>query len=114
MNLANDLTKKFGDSFSQAVKLSSYSWFNLGGNAEYFFKPKNESQLLEFLNYVKEKDLATTVLGAGSNTLFRDQGVRGAIIKLGKSFLVSNISYLITTASFNGSESTKGAASTSS
>ena len=86
MNLANDLTKKFGDSFSQAVKLSSYSWFNLGGNAEYFFKPKNESQLLEFLNYLKEKDLATTVLGAGSNTLFRDQGVRGAIIKLGKSF----------------------------
>ena len=26
------------------------------------------------------------MLGAGSNTLFRDNGVRGAVIKLGKNF----------------------------
>ena len=55
MNLANDLTKKFGDSFSQAVKLSSYSWFNLGGNAEYFFKPKNEIIPIEDVSNVINK-----------------------------------------------------------
>ncbi len=86
MNLAHDFEKKFGDSFSQKVKLSNYSWFNLGGNAEYFFKPKDNNQLLEFLNEARKRDLSTIFLGAGSNTLFRDNGVKGAVIKLGKSF----------------------------
>ena len=27
-----------------------------------------------------------TILGAGSNTLFRDNGVKGVVIKLGKDF----------------------------
>ena len=31
-------------------------------------------------------NLKTTILGAGSNTLFRDNGVKGAVIKLGQDF----------------------------
>ena len=31
-------------------KLSKYNWFNLGGPAEIFFKPKNEQELIKFLN----------------------------------------------------------------
>jgi len=81
-----DFTKRFGESLSRKVKLSNYSWFNLGGNAEFFFKPKDESELLEFFNETKKNDIKTTFLGAGSNTLFRDNGVKGAVIKLGKNF----------------------------
>lgn len=86
MNNLIDFTKRFGDSLSQKVKLSQYSWFNLGGNAEFFFKPKDKKELLEFLKEVKKNDIKTTFLGAGSNTLFRDNGVKGAVIKLGKNF----------------------------
>ncbi len=81
-----DFTKKFGESLSQKVKLSNYSWFNLGGNAEFFFKPKDKTELLEFFKEAKKNDIKTTFLGAGSNTLFRDNGVKGAVIKLGKNF----------------------------
>ena len=81
-----DFTKRFGESLSQKVKLSNYSWFNLGGNAEYFFKPKDKTELLEFFKEAKKNDIKTTFLGAGSNTLFRDNGVKGAVIKLGKNF----------------------------
>jgi len=81
-----DFTKRFGESLSQKVKLSNYSWFNLGGNAEFFFKPKDKTELLEFLKEAKKNDINTTFLGAGSNTLFRDNGVKGAVIKLGKNF----------------------------
>jgi UDP-N-acetylmuramate dehydrogenase len=84
-NLIN-FTKRFCDSLSQEVKLSNYSWFNLGGNAEFFFKPKDKTELLEFFKEVKKYDIRTTFLGAGSNTLFRDNGVKGAVIKLGKNF----------------------------
>ena len=81
-----DFTKRFGESLSLQVKLSNYSWFNLGGNAEFFFKPKDKTELLEFFKEVKKIDIKTTFLGAGSNTLFRDNGVKGVVIKLGKNF----------------------------
>ena len=83
------LIDKFKDNISNNIKLSSYSWFNLGGPAEYFFKPKNKDQLIEFLKDNKKSKLNITILGAGSNTLIRDRGVKGIVIKLGSSF--SNI-----------------------
>ena len=86
MNLNNNFIKKFSSSLSENVKLSNYSWFNLGGDAEFFFKPINKNQLIEFLSDAKKNKLKTIILGAGSNTLFRDGGVKGAVIKLGNNF----------------------------
>ena len=86
MTLDVNLIKKYKDNFSYNVNLSNYSWFNLGGNAEYFYKAKDEKQLIEFLQEAKKQNLKTTILGAGSNTLFRDNGVKGVVIKLGNEF----------------------------
>jgi len=70
--------------------LSKYNWFNLGGPARIFFKPDSQSDLKSFLEkHGKEKDLY--ILGAGSNTLFRDSGYDGIIIKLGKVFNYINL-----------------------
>ena len=55
MSLSQNLIKKFSNSISNNIKLSNYSWFNLGGPAEYFFKPKNKDQLIEFLKEKKKK-----------------------------------------------------------
>ncbi len=86
MNNFSNFSKKFGENLTQNIKLANYSWFNLGGNAKYFFKPKDKSQLLEFLKEVKQNNIKTIFLGAGSNILFRDKGFKGAVIKLGKNF----------------------------
>ncbi len=86
MTIDTNFIKKFENNFNNNVNLSNYSWFNLGGNAEYFLKAKNKSQLIEFLREAKKKNLKTTILGAGSNILFRDNGVKGAVIKLGNEF----------------------------
>ena len=86
MILSSSFKKKFGDNLSDNVNLSNYSWFNLGGNAEYFFKAKKKNSLIEFLKDLKKEKIKTTILGAGSNTLFRDKGVKGAVVKLGKEF----------------------------
>ena len=86
MSIYLNFTKRFGDNFHKNVSLSNYSWFNLGGNAEYFYKAKNKNQLKDFLAEAKNVSLKTTILGAGSNTLFRDNGVKGAVIKLGQDF----------------------------
>ena len=86
MKINQELIKRFSDSISINTDLSNYSWFNLGGPAEYFFKPKNESQLLEFLKLNRTNKLKLTILGAGSNTLIRDKGVKGVVLKLSPSF----------------------------
>ena len=85
MNLGKNFTK-FGNSLNQNVSLANYNWFNLGGNAEFFFKPKDKNQLIEFLIEAKKNNLKTIILGAGSNTLVRDKGIKGVVIKLGASF----------------------------
>ena len=40
MSLNQDLLDNFRNSISSNIRLSNYSWFNLGGPAEYLFKPK--------------------------------------------------------------------------
>ena len=91
MSLKKKLLQKFDNNLRKDVNLSNYSWFNLGGNAEYFYKADDKNQLLEVLAEVKKNKLKTTILGAGSNILFRDNGVKGVVIKLGKSFSYTNL-----------------------
>ena len=67
-------------------KLSKYSWFGLGGFAKIFFKPKSVLDLKKFLEKYNKKNKKIYILGAGSNTLFRDSGFDGVIIKLGVGF----------------------------
>jgi len=86
MTLDNDFIKKFGDSLKRNVKLSNYSWFNLGGPAEYFFKAQNKDEFIEFLKENNKDNYKITIIGAGSNTLIRDNGVKGVVIKLGLGF----------------------------
>ena len=87
MNLEiENLQKKFGKNLILGENLSKYSWFNLGGPADIFFRPENVNQLKVFLNEIKEKKHIINILGAGSNTLIRDLGVKGIVIKLSSNF----------------------------
>ncbi len=86
MNLHKEIIKKFSNRISNNINLSNYSWFNLGGPAEFFFKPEDKIQLIDFLKENKKFNLKITTLGAGSNTLIRDNGVKGVVIKLGACF----------------------------
>ena len=81
----DEIKKNFSDQILVNEKLSKYSWFNLGGPAKIVFKPKNLSELSIFLKKISGMS-SIQVLGAGSNTLIRDGGFNGIIIKLGKSF----------------------------
>ena len=84
-NLIN-LQKRFGKNLILKENLSKYSWFNLGGPAEIFFRPDSLNQLQKFLIEIKNENLKIYILGAGSNTLIRDSGVKGVVIKLSSNF----------------------------
>ena len=90
MNLDTEhLQKKFGKNLKFKENLSKYSWFNVGGPADIFFRPESISQLKEFLSETRNIKSKISILGAGSNTLIRDTGVKGVVIKLSSKF--SNI-----------------------
>ena len=72
--------------------LAKLSWFNLGGPAKVLFRPKNLKELSFFLKRLSGEINKIKIIGAGSNTLIRDGGFDGVIIKFGKSF--SHISLL--------------------
>tara|TARA_A100001011_G_scaffold355184_1_gene398178 strand:+ start:429 stop:1337 length:909 start_codon:yes stop_codon:yes gene_type:complete len=80
------LKKKFGKNLIIKESLSKYSWFNLGGPADIFFRPENKDQLIKFLKEIRKNNYKIHILGAGSNTLIRDCGVKGVVIKLGSRF----------------------------
>jgi len=67
------------------VPLAPYSWLRVGGPAEVFFMPKDEADLALFLSATPD-DIPVQVLGVASNTLIRDGGVKGVVIRLGPAF----------------------------
>ena len=80
-----DMKEKISGKILFNENLSKHSWFSLGGPAKVVFRPKTLNELSIFLKNIREFD-KIRVLGVGSNTLIRDGGFNGVIIKLGKSF----------------------------
>ena len=65
--------------------LAPYTWLRVGGPADLLFLPADELDLQDFLRGV-DPGVPVTVLGVGSNTLVRDGGVEGVVVRLGKAF----------------------------
>ena len=65
--------------------IKKFNWFNIGGKSRIFFKPKNLTELKEFLKLYSNRG-KMFVLGMGSNVLFKDDTYEGVIIKLSKNF----------------------------
>ena len=67
------------------------NWFNIGGKSKVFFKPKNLTELKDFLILYSNRS-KIFILGLGSNILFSDKIYDGVVIKLSNNF--SSISKL--------------------
>jgi len=69
---------------AQAV-LGTLTWFRVGGPAEFLVKPQDAGDLAQFLAALPE-DVPVTVIGAASNLIVRDGGIRGVVIRLARGF----------------------------
>ena len=93
MNIKNfeNKFKNFSTGINFNYSLKNLNWFNIGGNANVYFKPNTLKDLIEFLKICNSKE-KLFILGAGSNVLFKDNIFEGVVIKLSKNF--SKISLL--------------------
>lgn len=65
--------------------LSTLTWLRVGGPADYFFQPKDEADLAQFLRNLPQ-EIAVFPMGVGSNLIVRDGGLRAVVIRLGRGF----------------------------
>lgn len=64
------------------VNLAGYTSFKIGGQAKYFFEPKNPKSLQQALVAAQQAGLRVFILGAGSNILVSQAGLDGLVIRL--------------------------------
>jgi len=67
---------KFNKSVTLNQTLSKHNWFNVGGNAEILFVPEDIKDLIGLLKS-KPKKYEIYPIGAGSNILVSDKGIKG-------------------------------------
>jgi len=65
---------RFGEAMARHTTL------RIGGPADVWFEPENEAQLARVLTTAAERKLPTCTVGAGSNLLVKDGGIRGVVV----------------------------------
>lgn len=80
-----DLLSKTKGKYKENANVGKMCWFGTKGLADIFYIPEDKSDLQFFLQN-KPKNAPITILGAGSNMLVSEKGVKGVVIKLGAGF----------------------------
>jgi UDP-N-acetylmuramate dehydrogenase len=68
--------------FQSHAALAPFTTMKVGGPAEWLVEPEHEEQLADVFRAAREFDVPVRVLGSGANLLVRDEGVRGAVVRL--------------------------------
>lgn len=71
--------------YTPAAPLGKVGWFRTGGAADLLFKPADAADLSLFLAQ-HQQDLPVRIFGVLSNTIIRDGGVDGVVVRLGREF----------------------------
>ncbi len=80
----NNLTKKLINSGSSVFKnepLSRHSHFKIGGPADVYISCTTAASIVHSIRLLRMIGIPHTVIGGGTNLLFPDQGIRGAIVE---------------------------------
>lgn len=87
MSKITEFVEYFGENYPDLElktnqPMSKYTSFRIGGDVELLALPQNEEQLAALLKMSKMLDIHCAILGAGTNVLAPDEGIRGLVICL--------------------------------
>jgi UDP-N-acetylmuramate dehydrogenase len=84
--LEGELRAKFGARVRAAMPLAELTSFRIGGPADLFVNVENESELMHAKAAAYRASVPCFCLGAGTNLLVSDRGMRGLVVRLGDGF----------------------------
>ena len=76
------LRDTFADGLKFEEPMSQHTSFRVGGPAEALIKPRGKDDLVRLVRWAAQQGIDYLPLGAGSNILVRDTGIRGLVIVL--------------------------------
>ena len=59
------------------ISLSNFTTWRIGGPAEWIAQPKNKDEIKYLINWINKEKLTCNIIGAGSNLLINDKGIKG-------------------------------------
>ncbi|HEC67087.1 MAG TPA: FAD-binding protein [bacterium] len=62
--------------------LAPYTTLKVGGPADIFYTADSTEDLIKVVKLAKENNVPVTLLGAGSNVLVSDDGIRGLVVRV--------------------------------
>jgi len=84
--LEQDLRLAFGARLETQRSLADLTSFRIGGPADWFVTVESEAELMTAMAAAHRYEIPVMCLGAGTNLLVSDRGVRGLVVKLSESF----------------------------
>ena len=84
--LETELRAKFGDRIRTSMPLAELTSFRIGGPADLFVNVENETELMHAKAAAFRAGVPCFCLGAGTNLLVSDRGMRGLVVRLGDGF----------------------------
>ncbi len=84
--LEQELRERFGARLAVNQPLAGFTSFRIGGPADLFLAVEDEEELAGALGAAHRSRTPTFCLGAGSNLLVSDLGIRGLVVRLGDGF----------------------------
>src|SRR5580700_6124360 len=73
---------QFASIIQRETPLAPLTHLRIGGPAEYMIAPNSRDELAGVIIACTTEKIPLRVLGAGTNLLIRDEGVRGVILRL--------------------------------
>ncbi|MGE5379483.1 MAG: UDP-N-acetylmuramate dehydrogenase [Methylocystaceae bacterium] len=70
----------------QEEPMAKHTTFKVGGPAQVLVQPQNRQDIAAVVQICKQANQPWLVIGAGSNLLVREKGIKGAVIELGANF----------------------------
>ncbi len=61
----------------QNISLSNFTTWKIGGPAEWISEPTNTEEIQSLINWANSKKIHCNIIGAGSNLLINDKGLKG-------------------------------------
>jgi UDP-N-acetylmuramate dehydrogenase len=84
--LETELRAGFGERVRASMPLAELTSFRIGGPADLFVKVEDETELMHAKAAAYRAGVPCFCLGAGTNLLVSDRGMRGLVVRLGDGF----------------------------
>ena len=82
----NYLNSKLSSKILFNELMSKHNTFGIGGKVNCFIYPNDKNELSMILKFTQKENIQLFIIGSGSNILVWDEGFKGVIISLNKTF----------------------------